>query len=70
MKKVTWGFALGLIALMTVACMTLSGCSVTNIKGKSGDMEAQVKTFRTKGETNMTISKDTIWVEANETQKD
>lgn len=70
MKQVTWGLTLGLIAMVTVACLVLSGCSVTNIQGKAGDMEASVKTYRVKGETNMTISKDTIWVEANESQKD
>lgn len=70
MKQVTWGLTLGLIAMVAVACLVLSGCSVTNIQGKAGDMEASVKTYRVKGETNMTISKDTIWVEANESQKD
>ena len=70
MKQVTWGLTLVLIAMVTVACLVLSGCSVTNIQGKAGDMEASVKTYRVKGETNMTISKDTIWVEANESQKD
>lgn len=70
MKQVTWGLTLGLIAMVIVACLVLSGCSVTNIQGKAGDMEASVKTYRVKGETNMTISKDTIWVEANESQKD
>ncbi|MGL4353240.1 MAG: hypothetical protein ACRCTP_04810 [Aeromonas popoffii] len=70
MKQVTWSLVFGLIAMTTVACLVLSGCSVTNIQGKAGDMEASVKTYRVKGETNMTISKDTIWVEANESQKD
>lgn len=70
MKQVTWGLTLVLIAMTIVACLVLSGCSVTNIQGKAGDMEASVKTYRVKGETNMTISKDTIWVEANESQKD
>lgn len=63
-------FTIILIAMVTVACLVLTGCSVTNIQGKAGEMEASVKTYRVKGETNMTISKDAIWVEANESQKD
>ena len=67
MKKVTWGLVAGFVMVFLVAAMTL-GCSVTKMEGKSGDIEAQLKTFRSKGEANMTITKDAIWLETKESQ--